>query len=311
MNGTEELANPVSAPIFDGVDPVTLCTPEAERAVALYRDGLGFQVVSESLWPASPWRQVWELPDGPDLSVVELRKPNAHGGGIRIVSVPELPKVVGGRLPNQPGPYAWDFYVRDMNAAVERIEKLGWSFRSAPQKYPLFGQDFEVTEVMLEGPQGLLHALVEYIPGQHRCVLGVDPNEDTSEVIALVVCVESIKAPKAAMAEGLSGDIAMDEKFSGPEVERLLNLPPGSEFQMVLFRGPTRRSARFELLESIGGDATAGPIPHVIAPMPFAHLPSAIAALRAHGVEVTDPISTSIGPVATADLASGIILELR
>ena len=315
MNETVNSANPgsipITTPIFDGVDPVTLCTPEAERAVVLYRDGLGFQIASESQWPASPWRQIWELPDGPDLSVVELRKPKAHGGGIRIVSVPELPTVSGGRLPNQPGPYAWDFYVRDMNAAVERITKLGWTFRSEPQKYPLFGQDFEVTEVMLEGPQGLLHALVEYIPGQHRCVLGVDPDEDTSEVIALVVCVESITAPKAAMAEGLSGDIAMDEKFSGAEVERLINLPPGSEFQMVLFRGPTRRSARFELLESIGGSTITGPIPHVIAPMPFADLPAAIAALRAHGVEVTDPVATALGPVATADLASGIILELR
>lgn len=307
MNETANSENPV----FDGVDPVTLCTPDAAQAIALYRDGLGFQVVSESVWPAQPWRQVWKLPPGPDLQVVELGKPRAHGGGIRIVSVPELPVVRGGRLPNQPGPYAWDFYVRDMQACVQRIKDLGWAFRSEPQKYPLFGQDFDVTEVMLEGPQGLLHALVEYIPGQHRCVLGIDDSEETSEMIALVVVVDSIDAPRAAMIEGLGADIAMDETFAGPEVERLLDLPPGSAFQMVLMRGPSRRSARFELLESIGGEPVSSGIPHVIAPMPFANLDKAIGALRTFDVVVSDPVATVRGPVATATLASGIILELR
>jgi catechol 2,3-dioxygenase-like lactoylglutathione lyase family enzyme len=298
-------------PVFDGVDPVTLCTPEAAQAVALYRDGLGFEVISESVWPAHPWRQVWKLPTGPDLQVVELGKPRAHGGGIRIVSVPELPVVHGGRLPNRPGPYAWDFYVRDMKASVKRIKDLGWTFRSEPQKYPLFGQDFEVTEVMLEGPQGLIHALVEYIPGQHRCVLGVDDSEDTSEMVAFVVVVDSIDAPRAAMVDGLGADIAMDETFSGPEVERLLDLPPGSAFQMVLMRGPSRRSARFELLESIGGETLSAGIPHVIAPMPFADLDEAIGALRDFNLDVSDPVPTTRGSVATAVLASGVILELR
>lgn len=298
-------------PVFDGVDPVTLCTPEAARAVALYRDGLGFEVTSESMWPAQPWREVWKLPNGPDLQVVELGKPRAHGGGIRIVNVPELPVVHGGRSPNQPGPYAWDFYVRDMQACVQRIKDLGWKFRSEPQRYPLFGQDFEVTEVMLEGPQGLLHALVEYIPAQHRCVLGVDDSEEASELIALVVVVDSIDAPRAAMVDGLGADIAMDETFAGPEVERLLDLPPGSAFQMVLMRGPSRRSARFELLESIGGEALSAGVPHVIAPMSFENLDNAIGALRRFDLPVSDPVLTPQGPVATAVLASGIILELR
>lgn len=298
-------------PSFDGVDPVTLCTPEAARAVALYRDGLGFQVVQDSNWSAQPWRELWKLPMGGDLHVVELRKPRAHGGGIRIVHVPELPTVAGGRLPIQPGAYAWDFYVRDMAAAVKRIKDLGWTFRSEPQRYPLFGQNFEVNEVMLEGPQGLLHALVEYIPGQHRCVLGVDDSEDTSEVIALVVVVGDIGPPREAMVSGLGADVAMDETFTGSEVERLLSLPPGSAFRMVLMRGPSRRSARFELLESIGGDPLMTGVPHVIAPMPVSDLAKAIAQFRCHGVVATDPLKTESCVVSMATLAPGILIELR
>ncbi len=296
---------------FAGVDPVTLCTPKDQEAVMLYRDGFGFEVTQESIWPADPWRQLWNLPEGGDLLVTELRKPQAHGGGIRIVSVPELPEVAGARLPNQPGPYAWDFYVRDMDAAVQRIQDLGWSFRSQPQRYPLFGQDFEVLEVMLEGPQGLLHALVEYIPGQHRCVLGVNDTESISEVIALVVVVDEIDPPRQAMVAGLGADIAMDETFTGPQVERLLNLPPGSQFRMILMRGSSRRSARFELLESIGGESNSSPIPHVVAPMPVPDLHQAVTALREFGVMATDPQETDHGAVAMAQLAPGILLELR
>lgn len=296
---------------FDGVDPVTLCTPRASEAVVLYRDGLGFNETLKSIWPSDPWRQLWNLPDGGDLLVTELRKPKAHGGGIRIVSVPELPEVAGNRLPNQPGPYAWDFYVRDMDSTVQRIEDLGWSFRSQPQRYPLFGQDFEVLEIMLEGPQGLLHALVEYIPGQHRCVLGVDETESVSELIALVVVVEKIEPPLRIMVAGLGADIAMDETFSGQAVEQLLNLPPRSKFRMVLMRGPSRRSARFELLESIGGAKAALQIPHVVAPIPVPNLAQAIAAMREQGVIPTDIWSTDLGPVSMAMLAPGILLELH
>jgi catechol 2,3-dioxygenase-like lactoylglutathione lyase family enzyme len=296
---------------FDGVDPITLCTPKASEAVTLYRDGLGFHVTQESTWSANPWRQLWNLPDGGDLLVTELRKQRAHGGGIRIVSVPELPEVPGGRLPNQSGPYAWDFYVRHMDTVVQRIQDLGWSFRSQPQRYPLFGQDFEVLEVMLEGPQGLLHALVEYIPGQHRCVLGVDDAESVSEVIAHVVVVDEIASPRRAMVAGLGADIAMDETFNGSEVERLLGLPPGSQFRMVLMRGPSRRSARFELLVSIGGESDGAPIPHVVAPMPVPDVAQAVSALREYGVAATDWQETDHGRVSMAVLAPGILIELR
>lgn len=295
---------------FDGVDPVTLCTPKAQEAVTLYRDGFGFQISQESLWPADPWRELWNLPEGGNLLVTQLRKPQAHGGGIRIVSVPELPEVAGSRLPNQPGPYAWDFYVRDMTTAVKRIQDLGWSFRSEPQRYPLFGQNFEVLEVMLEGPQGLLHALVEYIPGQHRCVLGLDDSESVSEVIALVVVVDKIDKPRQAMVSGLGADIAMDENFTGVEIERLLNLPTGSQFRMVLMRGPSRRNARFELLESIGGGTNELPIPHVVAPMQVPDLTQVTLALRDLGVKVTESKQTDHGPVAMAQLAPGVFLEL-
>jgi catechol 2,3-dioxygenase-like lactoylglutathione lyase family enzyme len=296
---------------FDGIDPITLCTPEAESAVSLYRDGLGFQVTQESVLPAIPWRELWNLPDGGDLLMTELRKPQAHGGGIRIVRVPELPVLTGNRLPNQPGPYAWDFYVRDMDAVVARIESMGWTFRSKPQRYPLFGQDFEVLEVMLEGPQGLLHALVEYIPGQHRCVLGVDETENVSEVIALVVVVDDIQTPREAMVAGLGADIAMDETFSGPKIEKLLNLPVGSQFRMTLMRGPSRRSARFELLESIGGEGSVSAVPHVVASLPVTELLSAVKSLRAFGISATDPHVTPGDSISMAQLAPGVLLELR
>ena len=304
-------AQGITKPLFDGVDPVTLCTPEADRAVELYSVGLDFTVASRRRWPADPWRRLWGLDDGDDLWVTDLVKNGARGGGIRIVEALELPIVEGDRLPDVCGPYAWDFYVRDMDKAITRIESLGWRFRSEPQRYRLFGQEFDVVECMLEAPQGLLHAFVEYIPNRHRCVLGTDPNTQVSEVIALVVVVPEVAPPLRAMVEGLGADVAMDEIFTGPEVERLLHLPSGSSFRMSLMRGPSRRSARFELLESlVGQQGLAGPHPHVIAPMPVAEVGSAIAQIGEQGIAVVARSETDLGDAALVHLAPGVPLLL-
>lgn len=295
--------------VFDGVDPVTLCTPDARSAVELYVAGLGFTVHSERRWPADPWRSLWGLEDGEDPFVTDLVKEGAHGGGIRIVHAPELPVIAPGRLPDTCGPYAWDFYVRDMAATIDRIRALGWSFRSEPQRYRLFGQDFDVLECMLEGPQGLAHALVEYIPNRHRCVLGTHPEADVSEVIALVVVVPEVAAPLRVMVEGLSADVAMDEHFSGDEVERLLDLPPGSSFRMALMRGPTRRSARFELLEClVGHEGVSLEYPHVIAPMPVANLDAAVTSMQARGLKVLARRDIGTGEAVRGRLAPGVDL---
>lgn len=297
---------------FDGVDPVTLCTPEADRAVELYADGLGFTVASRRRWPADPWRQLWGLPDGDDPWVTDLVKDQAHGGGIRIVEAPELPIIEGGRLPDVCGPYAWDFYVRDMDRAMSRIESLGWRFRSEPQRYRLFGQQFEVVECMLEAPQGLLHAFVEYLPDRHRCVLGTDPQAQVSEVIALVVVVPEITVPLRGMVEGLGADVAMDETFTGPEVERLLDLPPDSSFRMALMRGPSRRSARFELLECLVGAQGVSPRhPHVIAPMPVGEVDIAVSKAVEQGMTVSARREIDGGEAALLELSPGVPLLLR
>lgn len=304
-------ASGLTKPLFDGVDPVTLCTPEAESAVELYSQGLGFTIASQGRWPADPWREVWGLPEGADLQVTDLIKEGAHGGGIRIVETPELPVVEGGRRPDVCGPYAWDFYVRDMDRAIERISALGWRFRSEPQRYQLFGQDFEVVECMLEAPQGLLHALVEYIPDRHRCVLGTNPEADVSEVIALVVVVPEIDAPLRVMVDGLGADVAMDERFTGSQIERLLDLPEGSSFRMTLMRGPSRRSARFELLECLRGDeGVTGAAPHVIAPMPVADLESAMDQIQAQGRRALVEVATPDGRCARLGLAPGVDVVL-
>lgn len=298
-------------PLFDGVDPVTLCTPEGERAVELYSAGLGFTVASQQLWPADPWRRLWGLPEGEDLMVTDLVKDGAHGGGIRIVQTPELPVVAGGRRPDVCGPYAWDFYVRDMDRTIERVRSLGWDFRSEPQRYQLFGQQFEVLECMLEGPQGLLHAFVEYIPDRHRCVLGSVPQADVSEVIALVVVVPEISSPLRVMVDGLGADVAMDERFTGPEVERLLDLPAGSSFRMTLMRGPSRRSARFELLEClVGHEGVGGDRPHVIAPMPVVDFDQAVDRVLAQGSTVLERAVGREARFARVDLAPGVELLL-
>src|SRR6185312_2129916 len=117
----------------------------------LYVEGLGFGVVERADRVDGGWQQVWSLPAAPTRLRL-LGKPGSTGGWIRLVEVPGLPPAVPAGRPDREGPYALDFYLRGADAVEERLTRLGWTFRSEPQHYPLPGTDTMVRERMLQQP---------------------------------------------------------------------------------------------------------------------------------------------------------------
>lgn len=258
--------------MFHRIDRVGLHCRDSTPLIELYQQLFGFRnVATQLLDENSNYRKLWGLPSGP-LTVHLLDKAGAGGGGLRIVSGPAIPD--DGRLASlgTPGPFALDFYVRGLDGLVKDMRELGYRFRSEIVSYKLFGTEFEVREILLEAPLGLVHALVEFLPDRHRCILGRDESQRVSEVVAAVTAVDDIEQGLVTLRDALSGQIYFDQVFSGDSIERLVGLDDGTSFRAVLLRGPRRENARIELM-STTCSRPAGQVATHVDPMDsFAHV---------------------------------------
>ena len=242
--------------MFDGIDHVTLFGRDVSAMVNLYQGHLGFtESQRTTVEPGSAYHELWRLP-ADALDVRTLRKSGSDGGELRLVGVPGLPVADAPRSMSTPGPFALDFYVRDLPALYEELLGAGHRFRSPPVAYPLFGTDFTVVEVLLEAPLGLAHAFVEYLPDRHRCSLATEPDARVSEVVAAITVTDDMDAGLVTLRDALGGHVYFDQVFSGDAVETLIDLPKGSAFRAVLLRGAERRNARAELMEVVPAAAT-------------------------------------------------------
>ena len=303
--------------MFQAIDEVVLIVGDVDRARHLYVDHFGFTPEGPVEVSSGEMLGLWGCTGA--ATVTRLFKPGSTGGAIRLVSVPGI----AAQQPRQmdtPGPFAIDFYVRNMRDLHDRMRSDGFAFRSAPQRYQLFGTAFEVDEVLLEGPEGFLHAMVEYLPTQHRCVLGERPDEQVSEVVAQVTVTDDVAAGLALLRDGLGGQVYFDQEFSGQVIERLIQLPAGSAFRAVIMRGPERRNARMELMTRV--DTGAAPSEVVWPPrlFPSIGVPSLDGALEqvtqvAGQVVVSGPVDVPPelggGKAATLDTSFGVFVELR
>lgn len=237
--------------MFDGVDQVTVVTADTRAPLALYRDQLGFREVARADLDDPCYAELLELDGAGPLSAVLLGKPGSAGGWIRLVQAPGLPPVAERRTMHRPGPFALDFYVRDLPERYAELVAAGHRFRSPPRSYELAGAGFAVDEVLLEAPEGFVHALVEYLPGRHRCVLGTAPDQTVSEVVAAVTVLDDVEEGLPLLRDVLGGQVYYDQRFGGADVTELIGLPGGSTFRVVMLRGPASRNARVELMERV------------------------------------------------------------
>ena len=308
--------------MFQAIDEVVLIAGDEARARRLYVDHFGFVPEDPVEVSDVALLDLWGC-DGP-MTATRLVKPGSTGGSIRLVCAPGIQPARPGPQPRQmdtTGPFAIDFYVRGMRALHRRLRDDGYAFRSQPQRYQLFGTTFEVDEMLLEGPEGFLHALVEYLPRQHRCVLGERPDEQVSEVVAQVTVTDDLDAGLDLLRDGLGGQVYFDQQFSGPVIERLIDLPPGASFRAVIMRGPQRRNARMELMTQVGPrpDANEGVrrpprlFPSIGVPS-LPHVLDRIAQTSA-AVEVGGPVvvpqDLGGGRAATLRTSFGVFVELR
>ena len=304
--------------MFEAIDEVVMRAGDAARARRLYVDHFGFEAHAPVTVSDEALLELWGCASPATATL--LVKPESAGGAIRLLDAPGE-AAQAPRQMHTSGPFAIDFYVRGMLGLHQQLLDDGFTFRSEPQRYQLFGTTFEVDEVLLEGPEGFLHAMVEYLPRQHRCVLGERPEEQVSEVVAQVTITDDLDGSLDVLRDGLGGQVYFNEEFSGPVVEQLIDLPSGSAFRAVIMRGPGRRNARMELMTPVGtrppADEGIGVPPRLFPSIAVPSLSEALdrVAARSAAVDMSGPVTVPEdlggGVAATVSMPTGVFVQLR
>ncbi len=142
-----------------------------------------------------------------------------------------------------------DLYSQDLDAHYQSMEKAGYPFR-AP---------WQLLEV--EDPSGLKQVKEGQIPGHDETNLGFMELVDMSLPFTapgfsgmgpLVTVVSDADTEQEFYTKRLGLELCMTHQFSGPEIEKIVGLPPGKALDMRLLGDADDWFGRIELIEYQG-----------------------------------------------------------
>ncbi|NNL99798.1 MAG: hypothetical protein HKO62_03535 [Gammaproteobacteria bacterium] len=151
-----------------------------------------------------------------------------------------------------------DIYCRDLPARHAELEAAGSRFRSAPKSFQ--AGPLTIREVQLMGHDdtniGLIEVVDLELPYTSPGFAGLGP---------VVTTVADIEAETDFYRGVIGLDICEEHRFSGPEIEAMVGLPPGTVLEMRLVGDPSDWFGRVEIV-TYHGAAGADRYPRSAAP---------------------------------------------
>jgi catechol 2,3-dioxygenase-like lactoylglutathione lyase family enzyme len=176
------------------------------------------------------------------------------------------------------------------------LSGLGYAFRSEPVAYPHDGH--LIKEVQMRGPDEVNIVLLETETGIRLPF----SEQGFAGVTQWVLTVGNLKRAEALFAEALGIPVALRNRLAGPDIERMIGLPPGAGLNIVILAGDTPfgriELVHYEGVESRDLTARARPPASGMLQVGFAvdDLEATLARLATFGAQ---PLA---GPIALPDL---------
>lgn len=234
-----------------GVQHIVVGARDLAGALRLYRDHLGFQVRRGPDAVPSAELVLWGLrPEEGGATAVTLGGPRQEYGLIRLVSFGERTgaPVRADARPYDYSPKNLDIQTTDIDRAYRTLSALGYAFRSEPVAYPHDGH--LIKEVQMRGPDEVNVVLLETEAGMSLPF----SEQGFAGVTQWVLTVGDLKRAEAIFSEALGVPVALRNRLAGPEIERMIGLPPGAGLEIVILAGDTS-FGRIELVHYEGVDS--------------------------------------------------------
>lgn len=219
-----------------------------EKSVAFYRDVIGLSASTATIWEGEDFQKLWHLPPGSSAVAVFCELPGVNVGRILLL---QFNAATRRRVrANEPsctfGLKNLNFYCDDIRAETVKLKNLGYKFWSDPMHYHLSDTAGAPTEVIFEGPDGVVINLVELTSkdpntriGQMRAYVqqhGRTPRGFTP-VVTTAHDVRNIAKAAEFGVKVLKGGILIDVVMSTPEQNLFQRLPEKSKTAVKFVQG--------------------------------------------------------------------------
>lgn len=304
-----------------------------ERSTLFYRDVVGLDASEPSRWHGRAFESHWCLPAGSEGEAVLLTGCGSDVGRILLAEfhAPARVRVRANAERVFLGHANLNFYTADVARSVGDLLDAGCTSWTDPVAYVVGADEGVPTEVIVEGPDGVLFNLVQP-EGDPGTPVGeirrfFDERGATrtglSEVVTSGHAVRSIDDALRLYVGVLGQEIWLDAIFSQPPSNRLLSLPEDARSRVTFVIGshPFGKVALIEAqnydVDDLVGRAVAPNVGYLAMSFEVADLDATLAACQTNDVELASELHTlevpGLGPRRAAMVetpGSGALVQL-
>ena len=240
-------SNPISksGETYGAWTTVTVGVADLDAALELWVGQLGFEVDARHNGPDRDLATLWNLEPGDIARQAIVRTNNNRFGMIHFVEFREPgPPVRAGAAAFDLVPKNLDIYARDLPNKVKALRAWGASFRTDTHSEVTAPDGTQFREIHMPSHDHINVVLLETIGKE------LDWNaKGFSGVAPLIFIVPDSDTEKAFFQSIFQLEKLNDNILSGPEIERMIGLPPGAALDVSIWGKPGLSFGGIEIIE--------------------------------------------------------------
>ncbi len=247
------LPKPDSGVVYeDALAHLVVGVSDLSTAMNLWVDTFGFEILHRRDGPDHGLARLWELEPERIRAQALIGTPGFNQGRLHLVEFADpLPPVRAGAKPTDLVPKNIDIVCDDINLRYAQLAQAGHRFRSGPARYEAaeHGETLEIFELLMFAHDEVNVAILQ---------LAGRPFPFTPQGFAgftsLVHVVPDAEAETQFLQEVLGFPLHFIHKLDGPDIERMIGLPPGGAVEMRMLGSPNQHAGRSEMAKYHGID---------------------------------------------------------
>jgi len=313
---SETVSDPaLYAAIGSTIAHVTVGVANLDAELELWVGTFGLSVVERRAGPDAELGRIWGLPADQISAQALVETPGVGCGRLHFVEFTNpAPPVRRGAGTTDLGPKNLDVAVSDLPRRYEELGEAGHTFRSKWVQYDFEGID--VREVQMPGPDETNIVFVELVGIAYPFT-----PQGFAGMASFVTVIPNPEAEVRFYRELLGMPLAHQVDLAGPEIEKMVGLPPGTALDVRVLGPHESPFGRVELVHYRGAEGTNRyPLarPPAVGTLHASFVVPSIEAFRARarelGVELVDHgrIETifGVGPAVTVHTPAGLRLDV-
>lgn len=229
---------------------VVVGVADIDVANSLWIDVFGMELVASKEGPDPALASLWGIEAGDIARQQLLRSPDETYGMLHLVEFvdPDPPVREGANTFDQV-PKNLDIYVHDMAARIAELKAAGFSFRNDEYSEAEAPDGTAFREMHMPSHDAINVVLLEVI-GAGRA----DADQPYRAIGPLIYIVNDATAEKEFVEAIMQFDMLNNNVLGGPEIEKMVGLPPGAKLDVSIWGTPGEPLGQMEIIDYRGVD---------------------------------------------------------